>query len=54
MSVIDTIQSIVPTGDSGPNSYRCPDCGREFEADSPPERTICSSCGNREVERTDE
>lgn len=54
MSVIQKIREVIPTGETGPNAYTCPDCGREFEEDAPPERTICSVCGNRDVEKRDE
>lgn len=51
MSVIDTLRALVPgRGQDGPNSYDCPECGRSFEVDAPPERVICSSCGNKDVQ----
>lgn len=50
MSVIQRIREAVPTGESEPNRYECADCGRTFEVDAPPERAICSSCGNADVE----
>lgn len=54
MSVIQKIRDAMPSGDTGPNAYRCPDCDREFEEDAPPERVICSVCGNADVERRQE
>ncbi|MFB6173734.1 MAG: hypothetical protein ABEI39_03750 [Halobacteriales archaeon] len=53
MSVLEKIQDLVPGGDSGPNGYECPECGRTFEADAPPERVVCSACGNQDVQRRD-
>lgn len=55
MSIIEKLQSALP-GDSGLSTYEyeCPDCGREFEAEAPPERVYCSSCGNAEIQRRTE
>jgi DNA-directed RNA polymerase subunit RPC12/RpoP len=51
MSVIQKIRNVIQTGETEPNEYSCPECDREFESDAPPERTICSVCGNKDVEK---
>jgi DNA-directed RNA polymerase subunit RPC12/RpoP len=54
MSVIQKIRETLPTGETEPNRYKCTDCGREFEEEAPPERTICSVCGNTDVKKRTE
>jgi Zn finger protein HypA/HybF involved in hydrogenase expression len=48
MALVSRLKGIVG-GESAPNQYECPECDRTFEVDAPPERVICSGCGNKDV-----
>lgn len=50
MALIQTMKTIVNLGDQGPTTYHCDGCDRTFEVDAPPERVICSDCGNEDVQ----
>lgn len=48
MALLNRLKEVVGE-ESGPNRYECPECGREYEVDAPPDRVICTSCGNEDV-----
>lgn len=50
MGLADRVKDVIGIDSTDPNNYHCPECDRTFEVDAPPERVICSSCGNKDVE----
>lgn len=48
MALVSRLKGIIGE-EPGPAQYECPECDRTFEVDAPPERVICSRCGNKDV-----
>lgn len=46
---VQRLKELLPIGKTGPHTYDCPECDRTFEVDAPPNRVVCSNCGNRDV-----
>ena len=52
MAIVNRLTEIVGE-ETGPTAYECPECDRRFEVDAPPERVVCSACGNGDVRQVD-
>lgn len=50
MGIVDAITDALPVDrNTGPRTYHCDECDREFEVNAPPSRVVCSECRNEDV-----
>lgn len=47
---VERLKEFLGIRETGPNTFHCSDCDRTFEVSAPPNRVICSNCGNKDVE----